>query len=103
MTTPDLTQWVTLWLGIKIGRYTTEKRRQDTVEVKQIKAENAVISQKVQEKSKEKRLVELIETVVDAGRKNFSNIDHLHEELAVMQEEINVGPGCYRRDWCFAG
>ena len=79
-----------VFLGIKIGRYTTEKRRQDTVEVKQLKAESAMLSQKEQEQQKQKQMDDLTQVIVTAGRKHFNNLDTLHAELAEMQEEINV-------------
>ena len=77
--------------GIKIGHYTTEKRRQDTVEVKQLQAVSALASRMQLEEEKDKDREQLVESIVEAARRQFHNMEAMYDDLSALTKQIQVG------------
>ena len=76
--------------GIKTGRYTYEKRRKDTVEVRLMKAKEAEDSALKCEEDRQEQIKQLIEEVVEARRRNYKDSDQDDNRLKELQKDFIV-------------
>ena len=77
-------------LGIKTGRYTAAKRRQDTVEVKQLEAKKLLEEKHVDVESRQRDLLQMVGVLVEAANKNLMHWQVCDHELLKLNQQFMV-------------